>query len=52
MKCKFFWDKMGRLSKNVTVFLLRGKVGQSPEMSDEFLWQRLYTFDCSTKKQE
>ena len=44
MNCKFFLDKMRKVSKNVTVFLLRGKVGQSSKVSDEFLIQRLYNF--------
>ena len=49
MNCKFFLDKMGKMSKNVTVFLLRGKVGQSSKVSDEFLIQRPYNLHDSTK---
>ena len=49
MNCKFFLDKMRKVSKNVTVFLLRGKVGQSSKVSDEFLIQRLYNLNYSTK---
>jgi len=42
MNCKFFLDKSGKVSKNVTVFLLRGKVGQETFLSNESAKSFLY----------
>lgn len=42
MNCKFFLDKMGKMSKNVTIFLLRGKMGQEYFLSNESVEAFLY----------